>query len=145
MKRTKIILFSLLAIPFICIACLFILFAVCNFPFNSNVLADIVAPNGDQVCVVQTFKGAEPYQVSYYARRPDGPWVWHYLAHQDDRWRACQVEIIGDTMKIYRGSELRKTASLNDVTLPPNDLREQLPGNYTAMQILSNHSVYYGR
>src|SRR3954451_8549132 len=106
-KRTKIILLSLVALPFLCVAWFVATFAISNFPFSSSIVAQTATLSGYDICVVQTFKDLEPYQVSYYARRAGGPWVWHYLAHQDDRWRSCRVEVSGDTLRIYRGSTLR--------------------------------------
>jgi len=54
-------------------------YALDNFPFTSGIAAHARSPSGEEVCIVQTFKGAEPYQVSLYARQSGQPWVWHYL------------------------------------------------------------------
>jgi len=145
MKRAAIIVLSLAAIPVLFFLCIFGAFAFSNFPFTSNVVAQASTPGGDGICVVQTFKGAEPYQVSYYARRAGGPWVWHYLAHEDDRWRSCKIEVSGDTLRIYCGTNLRETASIAAATAPPLDLQKQLPRDFSATQILAYHVSHYRR
>src|SRR3954468_21392270 len=72
-------------LPILGVGFLILWYVVANFPFTSGIVARASAPSGEAACVVQTFKGTEPYQVSLYARRPGQPWVWHYLAHQDNR------------------------------------------------------------
>src|SRR5690348_8781888 len=94
-RNVKLFWASLLtigAIPLVCIAFVLVLFVAANFPFTSNVVTHTTGPGGLEACVVQTFKGAEPYQVSLYVHRPGEPWVWHYLAHQDFRWRDSRID-----------------------------------------------------
>jgi hypothetical protein len=120
-------------------------FAVANFPFTSGVIAHTSLPTGEEVCVVQTFKGAEPYQVSLYARRPGQPWVWHYLAHQDDRWRGCHIDFSDGQIRVYTGSNLRDSLSVAEAFTLTGDPRKQLPPAYTPEQILAQHNAKYRR
>jgi hypothetical protein len=118
-------------------------FAAANFPFTSGLIAEAAAPNGEQACVVQTFKSAEPYQVSIYIRQAGGPWTWHYLAHQDTRWRRCRIEFEGDALRVYTGSALRKTFSLAEASLQPRNAGHDLPANFTPAQIAAQHNQYF--
>jgi hypothetical protein len=131
------------SVPLAVIAFLLVWFAVDNFPFTSGVIAHTSSPTGEEACVVQTFKGAEPYQVSLYARRPGQAWMWHYLAHQDDRWRSCHVEFVGDQLRVYTGSTLRKTFLVADATTRPDSAPEELPASYTPEQISAQHNAHY--
>lgn len=79
---------------------------------TDRTVAHASAASGEEVCVVQTFKDAEPYQVSLYAHKPGSPWVWHYLAHQDCRWRSCRLEFAEGELRVYEGSLLRKKLTL---------------------------------
>lgn len=139
-RRLWSIVCGISILPILGIITLISLFVAANFPFTSGIIADVSAPTGEEVCVVQTFKGAEPYQVSLYARAPRSPWVWHYLAHQDDRWRNCHVEFVGTELRVYNGDELRKALPLAEATAPPQYPREELPSNYTPKQILQHHN-----
>ena len=132
-------------VPLVFILTLLGWFAAANFPFTSGVIAEASAPTGEQTCVVQTFKGAEPYQVSIYVRRAGGPWLWHYLAHQDSRWRRCRIEFEGDALRIYTGATLRKTFSIAEATLRPWNAGHDLPENYTPPQIAARHDEYFQR
>jgi hypothetical protein len=146
-SRTKKILwgslFGISLLPILGIGCLILCYVVANFPFTSGVIAHGSAPGGEEACVVQTFKGTEPYQVSLYVRRPGEPWVWHYLAHQDNRWWNCRLEFARDELRVYTGFTLRKTFSLAEATVLPKDPQYQLPANYTPQQILAKHDEYY--
>lgn len=133
----------LLLMPLVFILSLLGLFAAANFPFTSGVIAEASAPNGEQACVVQTFKGAEPYQVSIYIRRTGGPWTWHYLAHQDTRWRRCRIDFEGDALRVYTGATLRKTFSPAEATLRSKDTGHDLPANFTPAQIAAEHNEYF--
>jgi hypothetical protein len=147
-SRAKIIfrfaVAGLLALPFVLSAPLAAWFTIDNFPFTPGIVAHDFAPNGDEVCIVQTFKGAEPYQVSLYARRAGQGWVWNYLAHQDERWRNCHIEFAGDSLRVYTGSTLRKTISLAAATKVPPDSDHQLPAEFTPQQILTWHNKKFG-
>ena len=140
--------FGVSLLPFIYLS-LFVVSAVAdNAPFTSGVIASGVAPTGQQVCVIQTFKGWEPYQVSLYARTPNQPWIWHYLAHQDDRWRSCRVEFTGLELEIYTESKLRKKFALADITTLPKERQEYrwdslLPADYTPEKILARHNEFF--
>lgn len=130
-------------LPLLGINYLVVWFAITNFPFTSGVIAHASSPNGEEACIVQTFKGAEPYQVSLYARRSAQPWVWHYLAHQDSRWRHCRLEFADGQLHIYTGATLRKTFPLVEAMTIADDPRDQLPATYTPEQILAQHNAYF--
>jgi hypothetical protein len=130
-------------LPLLGISLLLVWFAIDNFPFTSGVIAHASSPAGEEACVVQTFKGAEPYQVSLYARRTGQSWMWHYLAHQDDRWRSCHLEFVGDQLRVYTGSTLRKSFSVPDATTRPDAAHEELPASYTPEQISAQHNAHY--
>jgi amino acid transporter len=130
-------------LPILGVGFLILWYVVANFPFTSGIVARASAPSGEEACVVQTFKGTEPYQVSLYARRPGQPWAWHYLAHQDNRWGSCRLEFTGDELRVYADSKLRKTFSLAEATAIPKDPRDQLPANYTPEQILAQHNKFF--
>lgn len=129
--------------PLVFVLSLLAWFAAANFPFTSGVIVEASAPTGEQACVVQTFKGAEPYQVSIYVRRANGPWTWHYLAHQDTRWRRCRIEFEGDALRVYTGARLRKTFSLAEAALRPWDAGYDLPASYTPRQIAAHHNEHF--
>jgi hypothetical protein len=113
------------SVPLAALTLLMVWFAAENFPFTSGVIAHASSAHGEEACVVQTFKGAEPYQVSLYARRAGQPWVWHYLAHQDGRWRSCRIDFSEGQLRVYTGSTLRKSFSVSDaITVTGNS---QLP------------------
>lgn len=138
----KVISFSAigaLLIPVLYFAGLLAWFAVVNFPFTSGVVAQASTATGEQASVVQTFKSAEPYQVSLYVRRPAEPWAWNYLAHQDTRWRTCRIEFAADIVRVYRGDTLVRELSLaraTDATIHPGN---SLPSQYSAQQLLAHH------
>jgi hypothetical protein len=140
MKALKIILLAAFALPVAYIAYFF----VPQFPFTSGVIAHAFAPTGEEICVVQTYKGVEPYQISLYARRPGQPWAWSYLAHQDDRWRGCRIEIAGDILRVYRGSTLNRTFSLARATDATAEAAYAvLPSEYSTQQILAHHNTSF--
>ncbi len=131
---------GILALPSLPLAILASWFTIENFPFTSGIVAHDLAPNGDEICIVQTFKDAEPYQVSLYARRAGQPWIWNYLAHEDGRWRNGHTEFEGDSLRVYTGSTLRKTFSFTAATKIPEVLEYQLPAEFTPQQILAWHN-----
>jgi len=147
LSRTRLTLWGgiglISAMPVLVIAFFVLCYVALNFPFTSGVIAQASSPAGEQACVVQTFKGAEPYQVSLYVHRRGQPWLWHYLAHQDDRWRDCRIEFAADQIRVYTGSTLRKTFSVAEVTSSSGSAHEELPATYTPEQILAQHNARY--
>lgn len=141
LRTIRIVLALVLAIPAIYLGS----FVIPQFPFTSGVIAHAFSPTGEEVCVVQTYKGiAEPYQVSLFARRPGQKWVWSYLAHQDSRWSFCRIEFAGDALCVYRGFQLNRTFSLARTT----DLSAALgplPAEYSPEQILAYHNIAHQR
>ena len=130
-------------LPLLGISFLLLWFTVANFPFTSGVIAHASSPVGEEACVVQTFKGAEPYQVSLYARRPGQPWRWHYLAHEDNRWWNCRIEFADGQLRVYTGSTLRKSFSVAEATSKADSAHEELPTSFTPEQILAQHNAHY--
>jgi hypothetical protein len=130
-------------LPLLGISFLVLWFAIANFPFTSGVIAHASSPAGEEACVVQTFKGAEPYQVSLYVRSPGQPWMWHYLAHQDNRWSGCHIEFAGPQLRVYTDSSLRKSFSIAEATSRPDSSHEELPTSFTPEQILAQHNAHY--
>ncbi len=130
-------------VPLVFIVHLLGSFAVANFPFTSGVVAHASSPDGVEACVVQTFKGAEPYQVSLYARRDTQAWVWHYLAHQDRRWRTCRIEFADGQLRVYRDSALRRSWSVSDATDMSDSTEYQLPAEFTPPQLAAKHNAQF--
>jgi hypothetical protein len=57
-------------------------------PGDSGVLGEIKLADGSEYRITQKFNwSAEPYTVSFYMRKGDGPWGWCYIDHEAWRWR----------------------------------------------------------
>lgn len=143
LRTLRFIIGLLLLIPTLYLGFLGLII-VWQFPFTSGVIAHAVALSGEEVCIVQTFKGLEPYQVSLFARQPGQKWVWSYLAHQDSRWRSCRIEFQGGRLLVYRGFTLNNTFSLARATDVANDV-DPLPADYTPERILAYHNQLFQR
>jgi hypothetical protein len=130
-------------LPLLAIGSVFAWYAAANFPFTSGVIAHASSPTGTEGCVVQTFKGAEPYQVSLYARQSGQPWRWHYLAHQDNRWTDCRIEFRDAELRVYTGSILRKTFPIPAAVTVSDSDDHGFPASYTPEQILAQHNARY--
>ncbi len=115
-------------------------FIATNFPFTSSIAAHASAPTGEEACVLQTFEGADGYAVRLYARAAGSPWVSHYLAYEDGRWRDCRLEFKGRELFVYEGGALRKIFMLPEATALPKEPAEQIPSNYTPEQILQKYN-----
>lgn len=145
-KRKKVLWASLGVIgllPFAALAYFLVIFGLANFPFTSGIVAHAHGVGGEQVCIVQTFKGAEPYQVSLYARQSGQPWVWHYLAHQDDRWRSCRVHFTSTEILVYQGSKLEIRLPKSKAFAFPTDPSRMLPTTHLPAQILEHSNQHY--
>ena len=88
---------------------------VANFPFTSEIAARAKSKDGTEMCVIQVFKGGEPYQVTFFARKPSSNWESYYLAHQDNRWRNVTIRVDEEKKEalIYKGKKVARTFSLN--------------------------------
>jgi hypothetical protein len=147
LSRAKIVAWASLAIasllPVLAVGSVFGMFTVANFPFTSGVIAHGSSPSGNEACVVQTFKGTEPYQVSLYARQSGQPWRWHYLAHQDNRWSNCRIEFGDAVLRVFTGSTLRKTFPIPAAVTGSDSDDHGFPASYTPEQILAEHNARY--
>jgi hypothetical protein len=147
LSRGKVIGWGTLGIvsllPLLAVGAVLGWYVVPNFPFTSGVIAHGSSPNGIEACVVQTFKGAEPYQVSLYARHAGEPWRWHYLAHQDNRWRDCRIEFTASELRVYTGSTLRKSFPITATVAASDSDDHGFPANYIPEQILAEHNARY--
>jgi len=81
-----------------------VIYSYYNFPFTSGVIASMTDGDTD-LCVVQVFKGYEPYQVCFLVRKAGSGWREYYLAHQDSRWRSCRIAVDSSRQvaTVYRG------------------------------------------
>src|ERR1041385_5352951 len=61
----------------------------------SRVLTRAVAPDGTELCVIQTANPdwAEPFTTSVYYRKPGQTWGWLYYDHQDIYWPRARTEV----------------------------------------------------
>ncbi len=63
-------------------------------PGGDGVIARAIAPDGTEMCIVQTFNDpVEPYTVSFYYRKPGKQWGWFYYDHEDTRWFSGTIEL----------------------------------------------------
>lgn len=72
-----------------------------------RVIRRAVAPDGTEMCIVQKFNwSGELFTTSFYYKRPNDRWCWHYYDHQDDYWRTSDVLLDTNAQKavFYRGN-----------------------------------------
>ena len=64
-------------------------------PGGDGIIARIKAPDGTEMCVIQTYNGnfAEPYTVGFYYHKPGKPWGWFYYEHEDTRWFSGKITL----------------------------------------------------
>ena len=88
-------------------------------PGKGGVLAHSTAPDGTEFVVTQSWNGwdngGEPYTVSFYSRKPGGPWLWQYLDHEARRWPDCRLQHEPGTrsVKVFSGGQLKQTIDLD--------------------------------
>lgn len=121
-------------------------YTLLNYPFHSDVVYSS-STNGYELCVLQIFKGVEPYQVSLLAKRDKSSWREYYLAHQDNRWKSDRISISMSQQTV------RVEYNAKDIWY--FDLEESLnvtgwhgghlyyPGHLTPTELVSMLSKYY--
>ena len=134
-RMLAILALSFLMVPFAVFFGMLLWIAFLNFPFSSSVVVQSKGPTGEEVCVVQISDIYE-YSVGLYARRMGQPWVWHFIDGDDYRWRHARVEFVGDEVRVYNGSTLRRTIVRSKITVDESDGNRQFPANYTPQQIV---------
>lgn len=88
-------------------------------PGRGGILARATAGDGTELLVTQSWNGwgngGEPYTVSFYSRKPGGPWLWQYLDHEARRWPDCRLEIVPGSraVRVSSSGELKRTIDLD--------------------------------
>ncbi|MEJ0088629.1 MAG: hypothetical protein WDM80_02600 [Limisphaerales bacterium] len=93
-KKLRIKSFLVLIIILLSIG--FYFFIVRGFlPGGDGIIARINAPDGTEMCVIQTYNGitGEPYTVGFYYHKPGKPWGWFYYEHEDTRWFSGKITL----------------------------------------------------
>ena len=57
-----------------------------------GVVARATAPDGTEMCVIET-PGGETHQTGFYYRRPGQRWGWFYYEHEDSRWWIGRIRV----------------------------------------------------
>jgi hypothetical protein len=66
------------------------------FTFGPHgIVSRITAPDGTQMCVIET-PGGETRQTGFYYRRPGQRWGWFYYEHEDSHWWFGRIRLNGD-------------------------------------------------
>lgn len=52
---------------------------------SHGIVARLTAPDGTEMCVIET-PGGETHQTGFYYRRPGQRWGWFYYEHEDSHW-----------------------------------------------------------
>jgi hypothetical protein len=116
-------------------------------PGQSGIVCRGFSPEGQEYCVVQTFKDfVEPYQVSFYLRDAEGTWQWHYLAHDDGTWRPTVVEFTAEAVRISRKGKLEREIPRPGAVIRqfPDYEKSNLPRALTAADVAADHDRRYG-
>ena len=87
---------------------LLLVVGTCVHQINSpRIIGRAVAPDGTDMCIVQRFNwSGELFTTSFYYKRPNDQWRWHYFDHQDDFWHSSRVTLDTNAQKavFYRGN-----------------------------------------
>jgi hypothetical protein len=75
-------------------------------PGGSRIIARTTAPDGTDMCLIQSWDG-EPYRVSFCYRRPGQQWGWFYYEHEDTRWWLGSISLSADGKR----AEIRRFVS----------------------------------
>jgi len=73
-----------------------------------RIVLHAVTPDGTEICVFQRFTGTtEPFETSFYSKKPGANWGWFYYDHQDLPWLSgrIQLDTTNKTATIFRGSK----------------------------------------
>lgn len=60
-----------------------------------GIVASLTAPDGTEMCVIET-PGGEPYQTDFYYRRPGQRWGSFYYEHEDSHWWIGRIRLSPD-------------------------------------------------
>ena len=118
-------------------------------PGQSGILVQGQSPDGQEFCVVQTFKGlVEPYQVSFYIRDTNRVWRWNYLEHEDTAWRSASVEFVtGKAIVSRNGKPFREvgmpTGTVTLASVPGGYVDDYCPPEFTVEDVLRFHNAKY--
>lgn len=88
-------------------------------PGKGGVLARSATPDGTELLVTQEWNGwdigGEPYTVSFYSKKPGGPWLWQYLDHEARRWPDCRLQHDpgSRSVQVFSGGQLKETIDLD--------------------------------
>jgi hypothetical protein len=77
--------------------------------FGARTVLYAKAPDGTEMCVYQVFTATtEPYQTSFYSRKPGKSWGWFYYDHQDLPWMYGRIVFYATNKvaMIYRGGKM---------------------------------------
>jgi hypothetical protein len=68
-----------------------------------GIVARATAPDGTEMCVIET-PGGETRQTGFYYRRPGQRWGWFYYEHEDSRWWLGRIRVSPDSERavLYR-------------------------------------------
>jgi hypothetical protein len=88
-----------IGLPLFAVAWLVVSFTV----GGRGIVALAVAPDGTEMCVIET-PGGETHQTGFYYRRPGQPWGWFYYEHEDSHWWAGRIRVSDDGKRavVYR-------------------------------------------
>jgi len=68
-----------------------------------DIVARLTAPDGTEMCVIET-PGGESHQTGFYYRRPGQRWGWFYYEHEDSHWWVGRIHLSpeGTRAGLYR-------------------------------------------
>lgn len=68
-----------------------------------DIVARLTAPDGTEMCVIET-PGGETHQTGFYYRRPGQRWGWFYYEHEDSHWWVGRIRLNPDNTRavLYR-------------------------------------------
>lgn len=73
-----------------------------------RIVLHAVTHGGTEICIFQRFTGTtEPFETSFYSKKPGTNWGWFYYDHQDLPWLSgrIQLDTTNKTATIFRGSK----------------------------------------
>ena len=78
---------------------------------STRIVAQAVAPNGVEFCMVQKYSGGGWFKTSGFFRFPGSRWSRYYYHHEDGYWGNGTTEIDPEAglINVYRSQELTAT------------------------------------